>query len=129
MTLTRDEILNAWIHARDFPLLERERQSRNGYQIFNPLLAPAIFSATEWTADSFIAMKGMECVISCISACEPRTGAWRRLVNSLLRNGYTIRVECPLGGMEQALIKTGFQGPFRHEGGWLETFDYWVRKP
>jgi hypothetical protein len=86
-----------------------------------------------FTEDKFIGyislMPGNEIYISAIWSVHPGKGNFKDLVNSILSDGYTVKIPNPFPNMQEIAAHLGFTFTYEEDEMTGELVEVWVKKP
>lgn len=105
-------------------------EKRDGIVFIDQAFARKLgFTSEKFEKESYLWKKGKEIYTSFIASTTPQRGYFTSLVNNCLKLGYTVKVPCPLPGMNVVVRKLGFKESFEWDEKIGEDIDVWIKKP
>lgn len=86
------------------------------------------FGFTAELFDGYLCKLGDDIFISLIESREPRKGNFRRLCESIMSQGFILKIPTPLGRMQEIVEKNGYTHTLEFSVGMQSDVDVWVKK-
>lgn len=126
--LTEESVVMGVFFEKVIMKMKPGNQKRDGIIQVDQRFAKEIgFTSDLFERHSYLWIKGKEIYISFIQSKTPRKGHFTTLVNSIIQNGYIIKVPSPIQGMESVVQKLGFTKTTEYFKEANEYIDVWIK--